>query len=481
MWRTLLLTLLLALAATPAAAQPLVQSWEVCRGAVVGDLPRVTDCRPLTGIIDPQEREIWLRASVRPKTASENRPSAFYVFGAASSQAWFNGASLGTNGRPGPTAALERPGLYEAAFPIAPHLWRPDRQELIVRMSAFHVGMRFDHPVNVGVGRYPQPSRAPQTAIAFVAAGLLLAAFFGFGAIYAMRRTGSSLMLAAMAGVAAVQAAVEAYRTLFNYPYPLHVWRMNAIWGLSALFALLLVAFAASRFLPRRRNALLAVAGAAILATYLLKGFDVKSGMALLTGAGFAALAAAVGVRDRRSGARAVLAYVLVFLAVGVTLPYWLLDLSFFLLAAGLTLPLLVAEVIRLGRDDRDREAALTRAASRPDRLTVATTKGVELIPLIDIVAIVGADDYAELRLRGGRNLLHAARLERLEGQLPATFLRTHRSVIANLVHVQRLERDGSRWRLQMSEGADLPVSRARLAVLRDALDAPPAPLRATG
>jgi DNA-binding LytR/AlgR family response regulator len=43
--------------------------------------------------------------------------------------------------------------------------------------------------------------------------------------------------------------------------------------------------------------------------------------------------------------------------------------------------------------------------------------------------------------------------------------------VIANLAQVQRLERDGDRWRLHLSEGAPLPVSRSRQPALREALD----------
>lgn len=133
-----------------------------------------------------------------------------------------------------------------------------------------------------------------------------------------------------------------------------------------------------------------------------------------------------------------------------------------------------MVEVVRLGRDDRGREAALTRAASRADRLTVASARGVELVPIAEILAVVGADDYVELRLVGGRCLLHAARLDGMATQLPASFLRVHRSVIANLAQVQRLERDGDRWRLHLSEGAPLPVSRSRQPALREALDVPP-------
>jgi DNA-binding LytR/AlgR family response regulator len=104
----------------------------------------------------------------------------------------------------------------------------------------------------------------------------------------------------------------------------------------------------------------------------------------------------------------------------------------------------------------------------------VASARGVELVPIAEILAVVGADDYVELRLVGGRNLLHAARLDGLTTQLPASFLRVHRSVIVNLAQVQRLERDGDRWRLHLREGVPLPVSRSRQAALRDALDVPP-------
>lgn len=474
MRRSLLITGLLTVAASAARAQ--VGAWEVCRGPG----PAVSDCRPLEGRIDPQGRDIWLQAPVAPKRGAG--PKALFLYGAASTEAWFNGVRLGANGQPGPTAAAERPGRYEAALPIPDALWRPQGNRLVLRMSAFHVGMRFVSPIGgIDVGPYPQPSRLPFLAVSLVAAGALAAAAFGFGAIHAMRRTRSSLLLAAMAGVAALQALVENLRPLWRYPYPVHAWRMVGIWLLAAAFALLLVAWAGSRFMPRRRNWVLCGAAVLVAATYGAYGFDTKSSLALLTGAGIAAIAVVAGVRARTPGARPTLAWLVLFLAIGLSQPFLLLDISYFVLVAGFTLPLLVVEVLRLARDDRQREAALTRAASRPDRLTVASARGVELAPLKDIVAILGADDYAELRLAGGRSLLHGARLERLEAQLPPSFLRVHRSAIANLAHVERLERDGGRWRLAMSEGLSLPVSRARLAAVRDALDPPAVPLRAVG
>ena len=453
-----------------------IGAWEVCRGPA----PAVTACQPLQGVMDPQGRELWLRAGVDRLTQRDQVPT-LYVAGTMSTEAWFNGVRVGANGQPGPTPGSERPGRYQAEIPLPAALWRQDGNTLVLRMSAFHAGMRFAHPVGgVWIGPNIAQTRPVVVAVTFAAAGALLAAAFGFGAVYAMRRTGSSLMLAAMSGVAALQALVENIRQLVRYDYPLHAWRVGAIWLLAATFAVLLVAYAGARFAPRRRNFLLVAALVLVPASLLFPGFDEKTGWAVLIGIGLAAAASGLGVREQLSGARPVLAYLAGFMAVVFAAPEWLLDLSFFVLAASLVLPLLVADVVRLGQDDRDREAALTRAASRPDRLTVTTARGVELTPLKDIVAIVGADDYAELRLSSGRSVLHSARLERLETQLPASFVRIHRSVIANLAHAERLERDGARWRLHMSEGVALPVSRARLPGLREALDPPPVALRAT-
>ncbi|MET0274535.1 MAG: DNA-binding response regulator, partial [Phenylobacterium sp.] len=350
MWRMLLLATLLGLAALPALAHddPSIRAWQACAGTLVDGGPRLTACRPLVGRIDPQGRELWLRGEAQPLTGRERGPSAVFVIGTASSEAWFNGAPLGANGRPGATAGAEVAGRYIAVLPIPDRTWRAQGNEVVVRLSAFYAPVRLDAPIGgIWIGPIDAAPPIAPAAIAYVAAGALAAAAFGFGAIFAMRRTGSSLTLAAMSGVAALQAVVESLRALVNYPYPLHIWRLTAIWALAAVFALLLVAFAATRFLPGRRRSLLAATGVVMLAGAWLPGFDHKTATALLAGVGVAAVAAAAGVEDRREGARPALAYLLAFAALGLAWPSWLLDLSFFVLAAILTLPLLVVEVVR--------------------------------------------------------------------------------------------------------------------------------------
>ncbi len=466
-WRTLIITALLSWLATSAHAQ--ITGWEACRGHAGPGGPVLSDCRPLEGVIDPQGRELWVRSILA--TPTDHRPHALYVVGVVSSEIWLNGVRLGANGRPGNSAATEIPGRYQTAFLIRDPIWRPEDNVLVVHLSSFHGGLRLDQPVGaLMVAPYPRPTRVVFLAVTFVAAGALFAAAFGFGVIHLMRRTGSSLTLATMAGVAAFQAILESLRTLFPYAYPFHVWRLTGIWLLAAAFSVLLVSYAASRFFPKARRTLTGIAVVAVGATLLIPGFDLKTGWALIIGASLAAVVTMVAVRDRRPGAWLSLAWLALFLGVGVLSPGWLLDLSFFLLAACLILPLLMVEVIRMGREDQGREAALTRAANQPDRLTVASSRGVELVPIADILAVVGADDYVELRLIGGRCLLHAARLDRLEAELPGDFLRVHRSVIANLALATGYARDGGRWTLFMQDGAALPVSRSRLAALRATL-----------
>lgn len=470
MWRILLIAILFSLLPATLRAQDQGYDWQACQADTGGATPVLRDCRPVQGIINPQGRELWLRAVMQRPAGDE--PAALYVVGAASSEAWLNGHRLGSNGRPGGSAATEKAGRYEAAFPIPERMWRPADNLIVIHMSSFHGVVRLDSPVaGIAVAPYPWPPRTVLVAIAFIAAGALFAAAFGFAVIYGLRRTGSSLALAAMAGAAGLQAILESLRALLPYAYPVHGLRLVGIWVLSAAFAILLVSYVASRFWPKARGRLAPAAMAAVAATSLAPGFDLKTILALMVGLALSAAVAAVAVRRRLPGARPILAYLVFFTGVGLLFPSWLVDLSYFLFAAGLVLPLLMAEVVRLGRDDQEREAALTRAAARPNCLTVASSRGVERVPLGDILAVVGADDYVELRLTNGRRLLHAARLDRLEADLPGSFLRVHRSVIANLAYVRGFERDAGRGRLLMQEGAPLPISRNRLARVRDALD----------
>jgi DNA-binding LytR/AlgR family response regulator len=90
--------------------------------------------------------------------------------------------------------------------------------------------------------------------------------------------------------------------------------------------------------------------------------------------------------------------------------------------------------------------------------------KGRELrpVPVDDILFIRGADDYSELHLANGEVHLHEKSLTALEALLPETFLRVHRSYIANLTRVT-----GTRSDAVSMNGTSVPVGRVYRAALR--------------
>ena len=122
---------------------------------------------------------------------------------------------------------------------------------------------------------------------------------------------------------------------------------------------------------------------------------------------------------------------------------------------------------------------ALTRALGPPRppgelQLVVRSAGETELVAASAIVRLSGADDYVELSLTTGQQLLHNARLDDLEGRLPPAFLRVHRCHIVNRAHLVRIRTLATGQRVvDCSDGGEVPVSRRRaravLAALADA------------
>jgi DNA-binding LytR/AlgR family response regulator len=98
------------------------------------------------------------------------------------------------------------------------------------------------------------------------------------------------------------------------------------------------------------------------------------------------------------------------------------------------------------------------RRSSEPTRyLAVAYAGHIELVPLTDVVAIHGDDDYSSVELANGQRRLHKRTLTELESLLPGEFMRVHRSHIANLKQVRKL--DGRV--LKLTNGTEVSVGRA--------------------
>lgn len=103
-----------------------------------------------------------------------------------------------------------------------------------------------------------------------------------------------------------------------------------------------------------------------------------------------------------------------------------------------------------------------------PERLLLKTGDEMVTIEPGEIIAIVAADDYSEVRTAKGDHLVRR-RLGDFECDLPDNFVRVHRSAIVNLDRVVRCEPAGSGRISVHLEGTDSVIaSRAGAKILRE-------------
>lgn len=120
--------------------------------------------------------------------------------------------------------------------------------------------------------------------------------------------------------------------------------------------------------------------------------------------------------------------------------------------------------------------AAELAAEARPpaqylERIVVKDGTRVHIIPVAKLDYAEAQDDYVALAVEGRKHLKQQT-ISSLERALdPARFLRIHRSYIANLERVARIEPYGKDTHVViLTNGAQLPVSRAGYVRLRDLL-----------
>jgi DNA-binding LytR/AlgR family response regulator len=111
------------------------------------------------------------------------------------------------------------------------------------------------------------------------------------------------------------------------------------------------------------------------------------------------------------------------------------------------------------------------RHGSPVARLAVRHAGRLEVIPADRIVAIHGAGNYTEIDLQNGLSRVHDKTLDALERALPDHFMRVHRSHILNTNAIRAIRSlPGSRYRAEMTNGRQWPVSRRQVGRLRDRL-----------
>lgn len=476
MIRRLLAILILWLAPASIA----LASAEVVMGPIVvcPVSPEVGACRTTSpGEIGAPPGQAVLARVVTVDQAAVTVPLVVRITAMASSEVSWNGVVIGRNGAPGADRTTEAVGRFRAEFIVPADAIRPGRNILSARMSSQHLILPVEQPIHqfeaarVGEGANEElQGYLP----ALMVGGLLAAISAGFVGLHLMDRTRrGALILAGVAGLGLLQLTVEASRAFANYPYPWHVGRLVLIAVLAGGTAVVAARYAAWRFAPSRRGLVTALTGAGVTAMLIFTpGFDYKTAGALLVGLLAVLACAALGVRDRRPGARPAVAAALLALLLLLRLQGGFLDAGYYLTLAAILVVLLVEQVLSAWRAPPPAEPkgteAEVRTPSPSGSIKVADGRRTRLIPTDDIVRLTAADDYCHLRLMDGRTLLHGATLAETLAQAPDVFLRVHRSHAVNPKHLDFVAtRPGGGRVVALIQGDSAPVGRTyRDAVL---------------
>lgn len=100
--------------------------------------------------------------------------------------------------------------------------------------------------------------------------------------------------------------------------------------------------------------------------------------------------------------------------------------------------------------------------------LSVRFGSKTRLVRTNDIVFIKATDNYSELHLRTGENLLHTKNLRQLLSLLPSRFQRVHKSYLVHIDFAHALASyPGSKYEVRLAGGKSIPVGRSYIAGLR--------------
>ena len=438
--------------------------------------------------IDPHGTALWVFGTLTPSEAllASKRPVSLFVSSKTASRVYLNGVLLGTNGTPGLSRATEVPGRIDTVFYIPRDQLRDGPNEVIFLMSGQHSHLRSSRAIlTLGLFTYLEPPFHDRGTnwLAFLTFGAFALAGLYAAIISRLQIAGvSSLTLAAASLFAAGQLLAETLRSIWAYPYPVHDIRLILIIVCAIGTGLAMTAHTVQRLMAPAPY--LWLAGSllvAVTAIAIVPGFDNKAVMAILIPA---AASIAISLWSiAREGAKIGWAYFAGFSAFACLIlidPGDFLDQYYFYVLAALVLGLFASQALayRSVIEERDQvietrrqlEIALERASSESPHFVLLNHSGrTERVDAATIISLSSAGDYVTVRLNDGREILHTGALTAFEAELPANFLRVHRSHLANTDHIQSLVRlPGGTGELLMRDESKLPISRRIMPRVRD-------------
>lgn len=92
-------------------------------------------------------------------------------------------------------------------------------------------------------------------------------------------------------------------------------------------------------------------------------------------------------------------------------------------------------------------------------RIIIETSLTEELVLLNDIVKIDAKENYTMIYLFDGKNILSNKSLSKIEEKLNPSFCMCHKSHIVNINRIARIHKD---FKIEMTNGMIVPLSRRR-------------------
>lgn len=452
-----------------ARADPIAQ-WQLCVAR---------DGRLICSAVDPGRLRLdapvtELRRTIDIAVAADGslRPLAVDLDAMASAEISWNAVPIGANGRVGPDAASEVPGLFSASIPVPARLVRPGPNVVVVRLSAHHLWLPVGQPIHrLAIGPPDDPVAytlrhylPALTVLVLPAMALLIV----LSTAWRRGRIDNVWLVVIVLACVLTQGMLETSKLAIAYPYPWHLARLVGLSGLAAIVSVMIAALAARRFVPTfARRVKLIVIVLAVTAILFVPGWDQKALAALQAG-----LIAAAGCAVRpawRGDRMAILALALTGGAACWSLiagPDFL-DGGYYVMAGlGAVLICLWATL-----------AGEAGAASQPTNVlppaSVVIHEGTRqhIVDIAEIAYLKAADDYCAVHLVSGREILASTSLAGLLVDLPATFARIHRGHAINLAHLRSVRPAGKGTRVaELVQGVTLPVGRTYSATFAHVL-----------
>lgn len=443
--------------------------------------------------LDPQGRVIWVRGSISLDEGflQNAKPKGLYLSGKAASRAFVNNTPVGENGMPGLGRVAEVPGMMDDVIYLPRDLLRAGANDVTLLMSSHHGYVALSRPIHViAIADYDPQARpfSPTYLFTLATLGVLVlgAVYFGLMAALSDRKT-RPVLLTLVSIFAIGQLLAEVARAVWPYAYPLHDLRLILILVFSFGFGLCLAFYVVTTFV-RQRQAL--VIGGITLVTLIIvgiaQGYDAKSAFAILVPVVASLVLTGLAALQKQRGAFGHFLVLVVFAVMIYLSPWIFLDMLFYYSVAGLLIYLFVQQAFsfleerELRRSEAKRARQLSAALAQAEEahngqlsLAVKSSGKTDYVLVSDIICCNAAGDYVEIIRREGAPMLHHGTLGQLEEQLSGSFIRVHRSHLANTQFIQSLERLASGvGELTLASDIKVPVSRRIMPQVRKTLKA---------